>query len=44
MKTVFFWSFVTVILFNMGYQIIKSEIDYRREKKRCEEKNHEPHD
>lgn len=37
MRTVFLLAFVTVILFNTGYQIIKGEIEYRRDKNRYNE-------
>ena len=35
--TIVLFALIIVILCNLGYQIVKTEIDYRREKKRYDE-------
>ena len=35
--TIVLFALIIVILFNIAYQIVKTEIDYRREKKRYDE-------
>lgn len=41
--TIVLFALIVVILFNIAYQIVKTEIDYRREKKRYgEDKEDKP--
>lgn len=35
--TIVLFALIIVILCNLGYQIVKTEIDYRRDKKRYDE-------
>ena len=35
--TIVLLALIVVILFNLGYQIVRTEIDYRRDKKRYDE-------